>query len=48
MHKAHLDAEVGAGEEQLPANPAKNSLGVAHVCLELVAIHLPLPLKKWS
>lgn len=48
MHRVHLDAEAGAGEEQLPANPAKNSLGVAHACLELVAIHLPLPLKKWS
>lgn len=46
MHKVHLDAEAGAGEDQLPANPTKNSLGVAHACLELVAIHLPLPLKK--
>lgn len=48
IHKVHLDAEAGAGEEQLPANPTKNSLGVAHACLELVAIQLPLPLKKWS
>ena len=48
MHRVHLDAEAGAGEEQIPANTAKNSLSVAHACLELVAIHLPLPLKKWS